>query len=156
MNTYAAHDREHELLRHTKTATALLFLGAVSASYQKPETAIKRIESYWSRKGQDALLKKLTLNPMCFGQSKGAAPSANSRGVVRQIQRDAKCAIVLLPILVKEMLDARTRLEEFEMQLSVPASGLDDRSITPNVGDSLLNLVPHRLVSAAPESRVEW
>ena len=56
-------EQERELLRQTEAAAAELFLRAIGACYQKPATAVGRIENYRSRKGQDALLKKLTVKP---------------------------------------------------------------------------------------------
>lgn len=129
-------EREYELLRETEAAAAELFLRAISASYQKPEAAIGRIATYRFRKGQDALLKKLAIKPAFFGRSKCHALPASS-GRAGSLRKDAKIAMVLLPIFAREMLDARARRADFEIQLSGAPARFNEGSLShTNLGES--------------------
>jgi len=132
-------EQERELLRQTEAAAAELFLRAIGACYQKPATAVGRIENYRSRKGQDALLKKLTVKPAFFGRNKCDALPASSGRAGSQLRKDAKTAMVLLPIFAKEMFDARVRRNDFEMELSGAPRFNDSSPNHTNVGGSQLH-----------------
>ena len=128
---------EFTLLDRTEAEATALFLRAVSDSYKNAVTAIGRIEKYRSRKGRDALLKKLGTNPACFGQSKcNKLPASASRASSR-IRKETKGAVVLLPILYKQMFDARARRVDFERELSVAPIRFNSNSLNhTNSGES--------------------
>lgn len=78
------------------------FLRAVVLCYEQPGVALERMEKFSAQRGHGALLKKLAGQPGYFGRC--SFSSRLLRGHSSEVQREARSAAALLPLLAMEVL----------------------------------------------------
>ncbi len=89
-------------MRLPQLSTSDWFLKAVVLCYEQPAVALDRMEKFSAHRGHVALLRKLGTQPGYFGRC--SFSSRLVRGQSAEVQREARSAAALLPLLAMEAL----------------------------------------------------
>src|SRR6201991_606646 len=91
-------------MRLPHLSTSDWFLKAVVLCYEQPATALEQMEKFSAQRGQAALLKKLGAQPGYFGRCSFSSRIVSGRST--ELQREARSAAALLPLLAMEAIKA--------------------------------------------------
>jgi len=83
------------------------FLKAVALCYEQPGRAVERMQAFGDQRGRGALLKKLAVKPGYFGKRLLSSRALHRGGLPAELQREARCAAALLPLLALEGLEPK-------------------------------------------------
>ena len=91
-------------MRLPHLSTSDWFLKAVVLCYEQPATALEQMEKFSAQRGQAALLKKLAGQPGYFGRCSFSSRIVPGRST--ELQKEARSAAALLPLLAMEAIEA--------------------------------------------------
>ena len=103
-------------MRLPQLSTSDWFLKAVVLCYEQPAVALDRMEKFSAHRGHVALLRKLGTQPGYFGQC--SFSSRLVRGQSAEVQREARSAAALLPLLAMEALQPRSSAAKPDRRIS--------------------------------------
>jgi len=91
-------------MRSPQLSTSDWFLKAIVLCYEQPGAALAQMEKFSAQRGQAALLKKLAAQPGYFGRCSFSSRIVPGRST--ELQREARSAAALLPLLAMEAIEA--------------------------------------------------
>ena len=91
-------------MRSPQLSTSDWFLKAIVLCYEQPGVALEQMEKFSAQRGQAALLKKLAAQPGYFGRCSFSSRIVTGRST--ELQREARSAAALLPLLAMEAIKA--------------------------------------------------
>jgi hypothetical protein len=91
-------------MRPPQLSTSDWFLKAIVLCYEQPGAALEQMEKFSAQRGQAALLKKLAAQPGYFGRCSFSSRIVPGRS--SELQREARSAAALLPLLAMEAIKA--------------------------------------------------
>lgn len=91
-------------MRSPKPSTSDWFLKAIVLCYEQPALALAQMEKFSARRGRAALLKKLAGQPGYFGRCSFSSRIVPGRS--SELQKEARSAAALLPLLAMEAIEA--------------------------------------------------
>ena len=91
-------------MRSPQLSTSDWFLKAIVLCYEQPGAALTQMEKFSAQRGQAALLKKLAAQPGYFGRCSFSSRIVPGRST--ELQREARSAAALLPLLAMEAIKA--------------------------------------------------
>jgi hypothetical protein len=115
-------------MRLPRLSTSDWFLKAVVLCYEQPAVALDRMEKFSAHRGHVALLGKLGMQPGYFGRCPFS--SRLVRGQSAELQREARSAAALLPLLAMEALQSRPQVAKSERRAARRRPGTRRRIAT--------------------------
>src|SRR5262249_25126249 len=91
-------------MRLPHLSTSDWFLKAIVLCYEQPAAALEQMEKFSEQRGRAALLKKLAGQPGYFGWCSFSSKIVPGRS--SEVQRGARSAAALLPLLAMEAIEA--------------------------------------------------
>jgi len=115
-------------MRLPQLSTSDWFLKAVVLCYEQPAIALDRMEKFSAHRGHVALLRKLGTQPGYFGRC--SFSSRLVRGQSAELQREARSAAALLPLLAMEALQSRLPAAKSDRRITRRRTGTRRRIAT--------------------------
>jgi len=112
-------------MRLPQLSTSDWFLKAVVLCYEQPAVALDRMEKFSAHRGHVALLRKLGAQPGYFGRC--SFSSRLERGQSAEVQREARSAAALLPLLAMEALQSRPPAAKSDRRINRRRPGMRRR-----------------------------
>lgn len=112
-------------MRMPQLSTSDWFLKAVVLCYEQPAVALDRMEKFSAHRGHIALLRKLGTQPGYFGRC--SFSSRLVRGQSAEVQREARSAAALLPLLAMEALQPRSQTTKSDRRINRRRPGMRRR-----------------------------